>query len=157
MKTYSFVQGEDIVLETKEQYKDLVVALLRGDIVFDEPVVLANDIENEGLEPVETLDILEVEDSPRFILTEAEQYLRSLYEDNPETDLQKVKNKFIEIYEILEENFHKACSTHIDNLEFREFDIATHVIQMELQTAKDALVNASMLSTKLLTNDLILG
>lgn len=160
MKKYSFIVDGDIVLETENQMMDFIAALLAEEILIEEPKTLAQlirenqeDVAESGLEEffVETGASKE----PRFILSEAEQMLRSSFNQEPKDTVDRINNLFIEIYETLDATFHEKTSTYLDFHEPGEFDLTTNILRKEIEAAKQALVAAKMSTIKAFTNDLM--
>ena len=103
-------------------------------------------------------DEIFVDELPKFILGESEQMLRAAFNDSDEPldPISESNNAFIYLYDTLDAVYNDATSTYLDTHSPGEFDIATHIVNVEIRQAKQALVVAKMLVTKALTNDLMM-
>lgn len=158
MSKYSFVTEEGIELETKEQLLEFAAALLREDIVFENPNEFADALLNEEPEePVKDIPLADIPgSSPRFIVTEGEQMMRATYYEDSEDFLEHIDNAFIMLYDNLDNKWNEATNTYLDVHTTEEFDLTTYNLKQEVRQAKDALVTAKMFVKKALTNHLMI-
>lgn len=183
MTNTDFIKEDgSIVLDSEKNLALLLAAVLRGDIVFEEPLTFAKDLEEsfsdttkftfeeEPFQAAECLGLFDAEEESlvteeeselitpkeeRVTVTEAEHFLRATYKTYPKSRMDIVNNKFIEIYDILDEAYNMACLGHVDLHGEEVFDMSTVFLHNEVTSAKDAITIAKMLVTKALTNELI--
>lgn len=185
MTNTDFIKEDgSIVLDSEKNIAFLLAAVLRGDIVFDEPLTFAKDLEEsfsdtaeftfeeEPFQAAECLGLFDPEEESlvteedpepelitpkeeRVTVTEAEHFLRATYKTYPKSRIDITNNKFIEIYDIIDEAFNAACLGHVDLHGEEVFDISTVFLHNEVSAAKDAITTAKLLVNKALTNELI--
>lgn len=153
---YSFLSTDGTLnLSTETQLVDFLAAILREEIVLEEPYTFADMLSATNKEEQSEEDVFK--ENSKFILGESEQMLRAEYTDEPKETLDEVNNSFVYLYDTLEAVYNDATSTYLDTHTAGEFDIATHILNQEIQAAKQSLVVAKILVTKALTNDLMLA
>lgn len=180
MSNLDFItQDGTITINSEKALAQLTAAILRGEIIFDEPLSFAKDLEDsynemedftfdeEPFQAAECLGLFDSEEElvieepvttpkeERVMVTEAEHFLRATYKTYPKTTLDTVNNKFIEVYDALDNSYNQACLGFVDLHGEEVFDMSTVFLHNEVSAAKDAITMAKMLVTKALTNELI--